>query len=137
MAASATEIPTQEILSDEEVLARIQAEMASRMASRPRAERPRATSVQTLYEQAIALVASATGKKYAGGTPRLSEQTATKTLELCLMWALNARAQGIPTSEFLDTGEGYEEDDGTPVAPPEPQELIAASEDQSDTQETK
>lgn len=121
---------TAETLSDEELLRRIQAEMASRPTPPPA---PRIT-IGELYNQFIALIAAGTGKNFGVRGPRVSEATALKTLELTLMWALNNRAetsnQIIPTEELGDAGE-------EPAEAPEPHETIEASADQSDVEETE
>lgn len=108
-------------LSDEEIMARIQKEMASR-------PQPRSISIAELFQQMAALVASATGKSYATG-PRVTEQSAVKLMELSLMWALNNRggaSHDILPSEVGESGEEPE------YEAPEPTEVIEAAADQSE-----
>jgi hypothetical protein len=117
--AASTEAPAQEIVSDEDILARIQAEFANR-------PQPRQVTVSELFQQGIALVASATGKTFRGGIPRVTEQTAVRVYELTLMWALNTR--GNPGPAILDD-EGVAEA-SAPVDLPTPDEIIGGDAEQ-------
>ena len=57
------------------------------------ANRPNKTvTIQELFDQSVALVAAATGKRFRDG-PHISETSAVKLYELALMWALNNRQQ--------------------------------------------
>jgi hypothetical protein len=114
--------PTQEIVPDDEILRRIQAEMANRPA-------PRKVTIQELFEQGVALVASATGKNYRGGIPRVSEATAVKVYELSMMWALNNR-DGNASHNILPEEIGSD----APYEPPTPDEVI--DEEIAETEET-
>lgn len=108
-------------LSDEEIMRRIQNEMASR-------PQPKGVTIGELFVQLSSLVASATGKTYANG-PRISEQSAVRVLELTLMWALNNRggaSHDILPEEMGGSGEEPE------YEAPDPSEVIEASADQSE-----
>jgi len=96
-AEAPAEAPAQEKLSDTEIMERIKAEWAKRPA-------PAKVSISDIFDQSVALVAHATGRRSVLG-PRVSEQTAVKLYELALMWALNNRDRTdtgsiIPTQEL-------------------------------------
>lgn len=108
--------PATTLASQADMLARIQGEFANRPAS------PRVT-LQELYDQLIALVASATGKRYRNGIPQLSENSAVKLMELTMMWALNNRT--TPSHDILpsEVGEPAQASPSTLV----PNQLIEAT----------
>lgn len=108
--------------SDEEIMAAINAEIASRQA----ASAPRQVTIAELFEQGVALIASATGKNFRGGVPRVTEQTAVRIYELTLMWALNNRGQG-GTPGILSNEEIGTEPIGDDL--PTPNEIIEAAPD--------
>lgn len=110
-------------MTDEEIMAAIQAEQAKNAA---RSSAPRQVSLQDLYFQITALVKTEARLPRAG---KLSEASAVKLLELSLMWALNTRNQPAPilTEEpdfpVQEIGESSEADDG-----PTPNEEIGFDE---------
>jgi len=109
--AAEPDIPVQEIsgevpapqgkltqdMTDEEIMAAIQADMASR----PAPPEPRKVTIRELFQQGVALVASSTGKQFRNGVPTVSENTALKLYELTLMWALNNRG-GAPSHDIIE-----------------------------------
>lgn len=125
---TSTEIPevepetVTETVSDEDINAAIAAEFAARQA----ASLPlRQASVQQLFQEGIALVASATGKRHRTSV-QVSEATSLKVFELSLMWLINHRGQSMPT--FLDSGEsvGSEVEEAT-LDPFIPDEIIGGT----------
>lgn len=108
------------LLSDEEIMRRIEAEMASRPA-------PRQITIGEQFTELVGLVGSVTGKLTPRGV-KVSEQTATKILELTLFWALNTRGAPGPSILPEEMGEGGEE----PVNEfPLPTEVVEAAVDQT------
>lgn len=119
--ASTVEAPAAQAtpqVSDAEILQRLQAEFASR-------PKPKVVTIQELYDQFVALIASATGKTFRTGAPQVSENTALKTLELALMWALNNRngANQPVLPDLPDEPEGQADE---AVDLPTPDEIIEA-----------
>jgi hypothetical protein len=110
------ENPTQEVVSDEEMYARIQQAIGERQA-----QGPKKVTVGELFQQAVALVASSTGKNFRNGVPTVSEQSAVKLYELTLMWALNQRGE-TPSHDILDSGDGSDSEEA--AALPIPTEFI-------------
>lgn len=108
-------------LTDQQILEYIQQQQADRAAAMQTA--PRKT-VFDLYNEFVALIASATGRR----TPRVSEGTAVKVLEMTLGWHLQTRNTPQPDifpQEVMGGGDdGSEENDG-----PVPDEIIEAADD--------
>lgn len=107
-------------LSDEEIMRRIEAEIASRPA-------PRQITIGEQFTELVGLVGSVTGKLTPRGV-KVSEQTATKILELTLFWALNTRGGPAPSILPSEVGEGDEEPEG---GFPLPAEIVEAAPDQT------
>lgn len=121
-------------LTDEEIAQKIKAAIAANRARYEAANAsqpaPRRISIQELFQQSVALVGVATGKRFRNDIPTVSEQTAAKLYELALMWALNNRdttSQGILTSDQPTF-------DDSPTPPTEADELIG---DFTSTDETE
>lgn len=107
-------------LSDEEIMRRIEAEMASRPG-------PRQITIGEQFTELVGLVGSVTGKLTPRGV-KVSEQTATKILELTLFWALNTRGGPAPSILPSEVGESGEEPvDEFPI----PTEVVEAAVDQT------
>lgn len=98
-------------MTDEEIMAAIQAETAKNASRLTPPEAPKQVSLQDLYFQITALVKAEARLPRAG---KLSEASAVKLLELSLMWALNTRnapapvLNDIPTQEIGGSGEPEE-----------------------------
>lgn len=109
-----------EKMSDAEIMAAIQAQIAERQAQQAAAA-PAKVSVEQLFNQSVALVAAATGKRFRGDIPSVSENAAVKLYELALMWALNNRdttsGQIMPPEDEGATSDG-------PVGPDHIDEII-------------
>lgn len=109
-------------MSDDEIRAAIQAEFQSRQA-----RQPRQVSIVELFQQGVALIASATGKDQTARGPRVSEQTAVRLYELTLMWALQNRNQGGGIPSVIADNEIETEPIGSDL--PTAHEIIEAVED--------
>ena len=122
--ANAPETPTEEPgkltdqMSDEEIMAAINAEMAQNAARNPG---PKTVTIKELFEQGVALVAAATGKTFRNGVPQVSENTAVKLYELTLGWALQNRGGA---SHSILPEEGGEVEEVAPEGLPIPNEII-------------
>lgn len=115
-----------EQMSDEDIMAAIQAQTAANRAAAAAAG-PRPISLQDLYFQMTALVKT---EARLPGRGKLTEQSAVKLLELALMWALNTRNNPtgvlndeIPTEEIGNSGEGITPDEE--IGPADDQETAA------------
>lgn len=121
----APEAPVEETepapVTDAEIMAAVNAEMARTQAAY---SEPKRVTVSELFQQAVALVASATGKSFRNGVPIVSETSAVKLYELTLMWALNNRS-GTPSHDILP-GEGGE-GEPVPTELPIPNEIIGGT----------
>lgn len=128
--ADATEVDPDEASTettqptDEEIRAAIAAEFARRPAAPQRQ-----ISFQQLFEEGVALVASATGRRLRTNEVRVSEATALKLFELSMMWVLNHRGQATP--EFIGNGESEGEGVEETLDPIIPNEVIGAADEET------
>lgn len=113
--------PPSSEMTDQQILEYIQSQQVQNGNAAPPA--PRKT-VSDLYNEMIALVASASGRRIA----RVSENTAVKVLEITLGWHLQTRNSPqpdiFPQEVYGDGGNGSEENTG-----PVPHETIDAAPD--------